>query len=313
MEGVTPTSEPTMKPAHLLFASLFLPACGLLAPPDAHDDDDDDRGHDDSGSAWMGSGGGNSSGGSSSDGGNGSDSGGSSDGGGGSSSTSSPDILTFTASTTELAAGDSITFSAVVTDPDGIDDLIGGLLSTPSGDGYGSFASSAQEGSYSLRLTWEDLETVEVIEFDEELSRTFQATFYDVAGNTSAARITVVLHADGDGYCDGEITDLDSNPDHCGSCDTKVPAHGACDGGIASYGACLDLDRPESCDDWCESRGKSCSDECEYSGGWFFGYEENCAEMVPDLYPDDGAFGCDQRLDRIEILGAPGLARCCCV
>jgi hypothetical protein len=46
---------------------------------------------------------------------------------------------------------ESITFTAVLTDPDGIDDLIGGSLTNADGSiQYGAFVTSGQEGSYSL-------------------------------------------------------------------------------------------------------------------------------------------------------------------
>lgn len=44
-----------------------------------------------------------------------------------------------------------MTFSVVLTDPDGIDDLIGGTLKDPdSGSSYGAFVTEAGEGAYAL-------------------------------------------------------------------------------------------------------------------------------------------------------------------
>ena len=46
--------------------------------------------------------------------------------------------------------GQTVVFTAVVTDPDGIEDLIGGTLEDPTTGGtYGAIATSASEGSYS--------------------------------------------------------------------------------------------------------------------------------------------------------------------
>jgi hypothetical protein len=66
----------------------------------------------------------------------------------------SPVILLLATNTDTLTQSDreSLTFSVVVTDPDGIDDIIGGTLEDPDGGTYGAFISSAEEGSYTISL-----------------------------------------------------------------------------------------------------------------------------------------------------------------
>jgi hypothetical protein len=53
-----------------------------------------------------------------------------------------------------MTSSDRLAVSAVVTDPDGIDDLIGGTLTTTDGAStFGAFATDASEGAYSISLT----------------------------------------------------------------------------------------------------------------------------------------------------------------
>lgn len=70
-----------------------------------------------------------------------------------------PAIVSFVANTDTLVeTSDVLTVSAVLTDPDGVDDIIGGqLFDADAGTAYGAFATSAQEGAYAITLTWGQL------------------------------------------------------------------------------------------------------------------------------------------------------------
>src|SRR5688572_30415979 len=77
-----------------------------------------------------------------------------------------PVFLSFGSDVPELSAGQSVTFTVVLTDPDGIDDLIGGSLKSEDGKStYGAFVTSGQEGSYSLTVGWAQMNRVEPIDF----------------------------------------------------------------------------------------------------------------------------------------------------
>ncbi|MEZ4460728.1 MAG: hypothetical protein R3E66_13565 [bacterium] len=67
--------------------------------------------------------------------------------------------------TTATPSTTRLTISAIVTDPDGTGDLIGGTLKSPGGATYGAFQSSAAEGSYQLMVTWSQLNAVQPIVF----------------------------------------------------------------------------------------------------------------------------------------------------
>lgn len=83
----------------------------------------------------------------------------------GSVSPRSPTILSLKTNVLTVKDTDRLVVSAVVTDPDGIDDLIGGELTTADGTAtYGAFATDAGEGAYSIVLSWGDLNTAETIE-----------------------------------------------------------------------------------------------------------------------------------------------------
>ncbi len=162
---------------------------------------------------------------------------------------SAPHVLSFDTNVDRLTAEESVTFTAVVTDPDGIDDLIGGSLQDPvSGATYGAFATAAGEGAYSTTLSWGDLHQVRAVTFVTETEREFEAVFFDVAGHRATSRLAVTLHCDGLGACEGACTDLGTTR-NCGACGNRCDAGGSsctggecrCPGGLTDcLGVCLD-------------------------------------------------------------------------
>ncbi|MCA9606839.1 MAG: hypothetical protein KC619_14635 [Myxococcales bacterium] len=152
-----------------------------------------------------------------------------------------PRILSLETNVTTLRSDQTLIVTAVVTDPDGVDDLIGGSLVDPaSGASYGAFATSASEGSYELRLDWGALDTVTPIDAPVTgVERRFRARFFDVAGNAAESDFAVTLRCatDGESACDGACVDLMSDRDHCGACDAAVPSSAICRDGVPG---CLD-------------------------------------------------------------------------
>lgn len=187
-----------------------------------------------------------------------------------------PNIIFFGTNVTEITEGEPVVFSAVVTDPDGIDNLIGGVLNSPEGASYGSFATSAQEGSYSLSITWGQIDQVVPIEFSGTTQRTFIAVFFDATGNSVEANTTITLTCNTENACEGTCVDLQSNSQHCGSC-------------------------RNSCDDMggsCESGACSCTDLATLCGGVCF-YDSNveCLDV-----PEGGDF--------IKVCGRSNMSQC---
>lgn len=190
-----------------------------------------------------------------------------------------PRIIRFNTDVGDISEGETVTFSAVVTDPDGIDDLIGGTLDDPvTGRSYGSFSTAASEGAYSITLTWAQMHRLRDIDFTEDTDRTFEAVFFDVGGSNASATTTVTLTCDGDAACDGTCTPLGTNAD-CGACGDTCGGGTTCDAGACTCpgdlalcdGTCTALDTAENCGDCGVSCGAGalCDDGgCACPGGW---------------------------------------------
>ncbi len=155
-----------------------------------------------------------------------------------------PQYLSFGTNVSELSgiSGEaSVTFTAVLTDPDGVDDLIGGSLIDESGAPYGAFTTSGQEGAYEMTVSWSQINSIASIDFatGPGLQREFTAEFFDAAGHKSQKTIGIQLSCEGSSACEGECglgscgaecvyLVSDENCGQCGNdcgygyCDTKV-------------------------------------------------------------------------------------------
>jgi hypothetical protein len=222
-----------------------------------------------------------------------------------------PRFLSFGTNVVEVTQGETITFAAVLTDPDGIDDLIGGSLASASGSvTYGAFATNGQEGAYSLTVSWDQINATSPFRFTVEESRSFTASFFDVAGNKATQTIDVRFHCSGYAGCDGTCVDLQTGDlvegwlfEHCGECGTT------CDGCIAGECArweeCRLLQGAATCNAVCAGMGKDCDDDaCGAVSGdgakqWFDG---TCSS--PWGYP---AGGCAANYSE------PSWVSCCCL
>jgi hypothetical protein len=193
-----------------------------------------------------------------------------------------PIILSIQANSNAIDPTVSLKITAVVTDPDGIDDLIGGTLDSPSGASYGAFATAAAEGSYEITLSWHDLNTVEAINAPPAgTSRTFVATFFDVGGHKTVKTVSILLRCDLSGFtaCAGKCFNLTRDASHCGACGHDcgpwMTQLGQTVNVISSSPSCLDsictatvhTNNRRSCAAYCASAGQGCNDAMQYSGG----------------------------------------------
>ena len=184
-----------------------------------------------------------------------------------STSNGSPQILTLSTNTFTLSEKDQLVVTAVVTDADGVDDLIGGALDDPdTGGTYGAFATSATEGAYELTLSWSAIEQVHAIDAPiGGASRDFRARFYDQAGHAAEQAVTVQLHCSMSGYalCDGQCTNLAMDAHNCGKCGATIPEGQECEGGRATC-----VLGPENtvaaCSDGCSNDGDAYTDCDDY-------------------------------------------------
>jgi hypothetical protein len=135
-----------------------------------------------------------------------------------------PQFLSFGTNVTTLYEQQSATFTAVLTDPDGVDDVIGGSLKDANGGVYGAFSTSGQEGSYEMTVYWDEINQIGSIDFDygAAQARGFIAEFWDAGGHISSTEITLDL-ACTSGYagCNGTCYDTENDIYNCGACGTS--------------------------------------------------------------------------------------------
>lgn len=174
-----------------------------------------------------------------------------------------PIILSFSTNTSEIDPTDTVSFSVIVSDPQGIDDLIGGQLIDPGGSTYGTFSTASEEGAYSLSLGWSQVNTVRTIEFEAGSSenRTFRAQFYDAEGNSATDDLSVRLSCarSDEGACDGECISLSSDSDNCGACGNVCPrgSYGCAQGHCLVESTCA-TDVTSNCNQICARDGDVC-------------------------------------------------------
>ena len=114
-------------------------------------------------------------------------------GGGGAGTPNSAPTVSLSVAPATINEEGSATFRAVVTDPDGAQDIQGGVLRDEMGSvTYGSLARAA-DGSYSLTITWDQLNAVAPITFTAPHGVVFEAQFSDSADHVGTARATLML------------------------------------------------------------------------------------------------------------------------
>ncbi len=143
-----------------------------------------------------------------------------------------PTIVSLTTNVDRLDEAGTLIVTAIVTDPDGINDVIGGTLEDPvTGRSYGAFATSAMEGAYQIDITWTGINAVQAIEAPPAgVTRMLRATFFDVAAHAASGAITITLDCamSSDSACSGSCVDLEVSAKHCGACGNAVPDDADC-------------------------------------------------------------------------------------
>lgn len=195
---------------------------------------------------------------------------------------SAPHIIAFSTNVASISDGELVNFTAVVTDPDGIEDLIGGTLEGETGAVFGSFTTTAQEGAYSLGLSWGQINQVEPIEFaaGEGTTRVFTARFYDQSSLQTVAEVTIALACDDVllGACDGSCIDTQESVQHCGACGFAcAEIAGCCEGVCVEVGA-----DPANCG----ACGNACDGDCQ--DGYCY---QDYSGTYGDTYGGSGDYG----------------------
>lgn len=153
--------------------------------------------------------------------------------GGGMQDPDAPQFVSFTANVDTLYDGHSVTFTAVMSDPQGVVDVSGGVLRGAEGGDYGTFTRDAELGSFSITLTWSDINALVPIDFayGSAEARQFVAEFFDLSDHRSTTQLSLDLTcANGWAGCAGSCTDTMNDDANCGSCG------GGCNDDLCSFG-----------------------------------------------------------------------------
>jgi len=232
----------------------------------------------------------------------------------GSSTTSTdgaPFFLSFSTNVGEITDGESVVFTATLSDPDGLDDIAGGTLATADGAfTYGPFVAAGQEGTYSITVSWSAIDQVETIEFEDgSIERVFRAEFFDSMGKNASKDTSITLSCEGGGACDGACKDFQSDGGNCGSCGN------VCDGGCENamclpvFGECIDMSSGfDSCGDYCQGAGQLCI-ENGCNGKTYRGYISPQTCMMDELPSASYSKPCNH----MNTWGPmQSIIRCCC-
>jgi hypothetical protein len=218
-----------------------------------------------------------------------------------------PRFLSFGTDVTTITQGQTVTISAVLTDPDGIDDIIGGTLFDSSGATYGAFATSGEEGAYQLSVTWSQFTQVSPIEFAYGATgqRVLTAQFFDQEGHSAEKSTTITFTCNGIASCDGTCTDTTKTAAHCGTCGHACGDGSGCyDNKCGKLSACLPF--ADSCDEACAAKGKVCKDLCGNAVGQVW-YHQACMDDG-DSYDLEAIGGCGTPLAN----DGGASMKCCC-
>jgi hypothetical protein len=173
-----------------------------------------------------------------------------------------PVFLSFGTNVTSITVNESVIFSAVLTGHD----LVGGTLTSADGTiQYGAFASGTEKGSFSLTVSWSQINQTKPITFISSESRVFVAQFFDAAGHRSTQSKSITLTCNGKSACTGQCVDLRSDVQNCGACGSTctgmfqgLPFR--CQIGVCSVE--IDSSNALSCDNVCAGVQLTCTPSC---------------------------------------------------
>lgn len=223
---------------------------------------------------------------------------------------SSPVIESLVVDPPSLTAGQSVTFTAVVSDPDG--DISGGVLfDLAANKTYGTFAE-IDDNTYAVTLTWDEINAVDPITFNDDSDRAFRAQFTDETDLTAMMMAFLTLTCNGQASCEGTCTELGTEDDNCGACPVVCQGDAFCKQGscvTGEYGDCFDP-MGMNCAEYCGESSQICvSNGCD---GWTYrGYSSfSDCEANQNSFIAEG--DCDSEANCAFICDPPIAVRCCC-
>ena len=229
-----------------------------------------------------------------------------------------PEVTDISLSTLEITQGESILITAQVTDPDGLDDIVGGSLRSEDLTlTLGNF-TQLSPGLYEISLGWDAIQAAQDIVFDVPLERSFLAVFSDTSANEGTRSVNVGLTCGSGAACEPGICNPLTDWDSCGSCTHECtvffPDVGLCTEEQTcspTFGECLTIaDMPDmTCNQYCSSIGETCALCPDINRVLVaYGAPDTCeGDGNRELHPDGG--NCDAPLSPS---GGNTHARCCC-
>lgn len=221
-----------------------------------------------------------------------------------------PVFLSFSTNVGKITEGESVTFTALLTDPDGVDDIVGGsLLNENETVDFGPLIAAGQPGTYSISLSWAQIDQSDPIIFENaESTRMLRARFFDQEGHKAVKEAEIVLFCDGGSSCDGACTNLDIDDANCGTCGHTCASMDCKDGGCApSWSMCFAAaDGFSTCTEICQSISNECAEAQCGSGGTVQYY----VDMI-DCMSSSGALPSAEPCGNVQTWLSPAI-RCCC-
>jgi len=224
-----------------------------------------------------------------------------------------PMFLTFSANVATLTQDESVAFTAILTDPDGVTDIVGGSLrSADESIEFGPFAADGQPGSYSFSLSWAQLHQAQPIEFESESPRVFRAVFFDQGGHKATGDVAIDLVCAAGAACDGACTDLTLDGLNCGTCGHSCDGgEDSCEAGVCgpAFSRCINFDEGlETCTTVCQSLGETCAENACAAGITTRSFN-NLMQCEEDFNGDNKVMACDE--PQMWNIGAMAI-KCCC-
>lgn len=226
----------------------------------------------------------------------------------------SPAITALTVTPSTFGPSTEGTFSATVTDPQGLTNITGGVLRDPeSGESYGDFEGSG--GVYTITLDWDAINDLRDIDAPAGGGlRIFEAVFTDMSGNMATRQVSATFACGGSqvtcepgvcvslstvtacGSCENDCTDVEVTTD-----DLFVDATGCQAADPQPYCTItLTENVRQSCDAACSARGVSCDTTEQHFGGFLSGY---CAEPCSPV--DSACAGGTGTCTTVDVDGTP--------
>ncbi len=234
-----------------------------------------------------------------------------------------PMITNFFADRQTLEPGASISFTATVSHPGGLSEIVGGTLEhNGTGSTYAAFEQTAG-GTFTVSTSWEALHATTPISGPRDGAWTVEAVFFDNAGASASATLDLMLQCEGIDVCGGGCVDWTLDGTNCGGCGTVCGAGSACNASECAPVGLSPCFRPDemTCAEACGELGQVCVENgCNGATyAWFANLDGCLAQSDPELAP--GACGLpymepadeDTGLPPSGFITAPDEAvRCCC-